>query len=238
VGTVPLWLISCQKDGRCISLRIFGIIRGKKKYILNLTMNQDDIIRFARQKGNGFAFSASDLPDYSSRTMADKTLCVMARAGKIRRVMRGIYDLPRWSDILKKESPPDLDAVANALARKFGWILLPCDEGALNGFGLSTQIPARKIYLSSGPSRVYKVGKHAIEFQHRCSRETDILGRNARMVVRALKGLGKDYATNEIVASMASRYSDEEWRQICEASKRVSSWIRDLVNAEKERRKA
>ena len=68
--------------------------------------------------------------------------------------------------------------------------------------------------------------------------ETDILGRNARMVVRALKGLGKDYATKEIVANMASRYSDEEWRQICEASKRVSCWIRDLVNAEKERRKA
>ena len=93
----------------------------------------------------------------------------------------------------------------------------------LPGFGLSTQIPARTIYISTGPSRVYKVGKHTIEFQHRCSRETDILGRNARMVVRALKGLGKDYATKEIVANMASRYSDEEWRQICEASKRVSS---------------
>jgi hypothetical protein len=201
-------------------------------------MNQNEIIRFARQKGRGFAFSASDLPDYSSRTMADKTLCVMARTGKIRRVMRGIYDLPRWSAILKKAAPPDLEAVAQALARKFGWSLLPCDEGAMNGFGLSTQIPARKAYLSTGPTRTYRVGKHTIEFRHRCSRETDILGRNARMVVRALKGLGKGYATREIVADMASRYSDDEWRQICEASKRVSSWIRDLVNAEMERRKA
>lgn len=225
------------EKGTCISRKVFGIICGKKNNGLNLTMNQDDIIRFARQKGNGFAFSASDLPGYSSRTMADKTLCVMARAGKIRRVMRGIYDLPRWSDILKKEAPPDLDAVANAIGRKFGWMLLPCDEGALNCFGLSTQIPARKVYISTGPSRVYKVGKHTIEFQHRCSRETDIIGRNARMVVRALKGLGKDYATNEIVANMASRYTDEEWRQICEAAKRVSSWIRDLVTAEMERRR-
>ena len=33
-----------------------------------------------------------------------------------------------------------------------------------------------------------------------------------------------------------SRYSDEEWRRICEASQRVSSWIKDLINAEKERR--
>ena len=201
-------------------------------------MRQDEIIRFAEQKGSGFAFSASDLPNYGSRTMVDKTLCVMVRAGKIRRVMRGIYDLPQWSDILKKEAPPDLGSVANALARKFGWTLLPCDEGALNGFGLSTQIPARKIFLSTGPSRIYKVGRHSIEFRHRCFRETEIPDKNAQMVVRALKGLGRDYATKEIVANMASRYSDEEWWRICESSQRVSSWIRDLITGEMERRKA
>ena len=201
-------------------------------------MKQDEIIRFAEQKGKGFAFSASDLPNYGSRTMVDKTLCVMVRAGKIRRVMRGIYDLPQWSDILKKEAPPDLGSVANALARKFGWTLLPCDEGALNGFGLSTQIPARKIFLSTGPSRIYKVGRHSIEFRHRCVRETESPDKNARLVVRALKGLGRNYATKEIVANMASRYSDEEWRRICESSRRVSSWIRDLITGEMERRKA
>lgn len=199
-------------------------------------MSQDEIIRFVKQKGKGYAFSASDLPNYGSRTMVDKTLCVMVRGGKIRRVMRGVYDLPRYSNILKKEAPPDLEAVVNALARKFGWNLLPSDEGAVNGFGLSTQIPARMVYLSSGPSRIYKVGRHTIEFRHRCSRETDIPVKNARMVVRALKGLGKDYATREIVSNMASRYSDEEWIRICEASQRVSSWIKDLINAEKERR--
>ena len=201
-------------------------------------MKQDEIVRFAKQNGNGFAFSASDLPNYGSRTMVDKTLCVMARTGKIRRVMRGIYDLPTWSDVLKKEAAPDLEAVANALARKFGWTLLPCDEGAMNGFGLSTQIPARKVFLSTGPSRIYKVGRNAIEFRHRCFRETEIPDENAQMVVRALKGLGREYATKEIVTNMASRYSDAEWRQICESSQRVSSWIRDLVNAELERRKA
>ena len=108
----------------------------------------------------------------------------------------------------------------------------------MNGFGLSTQIPARKVFLSTGPSRVYKVGRNAREFRHRCFRETEIPDGNARMVVRALKGLGRDYATNEIVANMASRYSDEEWRHICKSSQRVSSWIRELLNFEMDRRKA
>ena len=199
-------------------------------------MQQEEIIKFVKSKGDGFAFSVSDLPDYASRTMFDKTLCIMAKSGKIRRIMRGIYDLPRWSDVLNKECPPELGEVAKALARKFGWTLLPSDEGALNGFGLSTQIPARMIYLSDGPSKSYQVGRHILEFQHRCFRETDMKGRSARMVVRALKGLGKTYANEEIVEKIAKRYSNEEWDEIVDATQRVSSWIRDLLYAEKNRR--
>ena len=168
--------------------------------------------------------------------MIDKTLCIMSKSGKIRRVMRGVYDLPRWSDMLKKQAAPDIESVANALARKFGWQLYPCDEGAMNGLGLSTQIPARLLYLSTGPSKVYKVGRLTIEFKHRCSRENEVDGTNARMVVRALKGLGRAYATPEIVMNLAKRFSDREWAQICESTQRVSSWIKDLVNRERDRR--
>lgn len=199
-------------------------------------MTQEAILNYIHSKNAGFAFCASDIPNYGSRTMIDKTLCIMAKSGKIRRVMRGVYDLPRWSDILKKPAAPDIESVANALARKFGWQLYPCDDGAMNGLGLSTQIPARLIYLSTGPSKVYKVGRLTIEFKHRCSRENEVEGKNARMVVRALKGLGKAYATPEIVMNLAKRFSDREWAQICESTQRVSSWIRDLVNMERDRR--
>ena len=199
-------------------------------------MTQEEILDFIGSKGAGFAFCASDMPNYGSRTMIDKTLCIMSKSGKIRRVMRGVYDQPRWSDILKKPAAPDIESVANALARKFGWQLYPCDEGAMNGLGLSTQIPARLIYLSTGPSKVYKVGRFTIEFRHRCSRENEVDGKNARMVVRALKGLGRAYATPEIVMNIAKRFSDQEWAQICESTQRVSSWIKDLVNKERNRR--
>lgn len=201
-------------------------------------MTQEEILDFVRSKGEGFAFSASDLPNYGSRTMVDKTLCIMAKSGKIRRVMRGVYDVPRWSEILRKQAAPDIESVANALARKFGWQIYPGDEGAMNGLGLSTQIPARLIYHSTGPSKTYRVGRLTFEFVHRCFRETEVDGQDARMVVRALKGLGKDYATPEIVMNIAKRFSDEEWIRICKSSQRVSSWIKDLINRERERRAA
>ena len=38
----------------------------------------------------------------------------------IRRVIRGIYDYPKFSDLLRQPLSPDIDQVAEALARKFG----------------------------------------------------------------------------------------------------------------------
>ena len=46
---------------------------------------------------------------------------------------------------------PDIDQVATAMARKFRWRIQPGGAPALNYLGLSTQVPARAVYLSDGP---------------------------------------------------------------------------------------
>ncbi len=51
----------------------------------------------------------------------DMALKRLADEGTIRRVMRGIYDYPRYSDLLKQNVAPDIHQIAQALARKFGW---------------------------------------------------------------------------------------------------------------------
>jgi hypothetical protein len=53
---------------------------------------------------------------------------------------------------------PDVDQVARAIARKFGWRIQPSGAIAANLLGLSTQVPARAAYLSDGPDRSYKIG--------------------------------------------------------------------------------
>ncbi len=68
--------------------------------------------------GRGWAFSQKDFQDLGRVDMALKRL---ADEGTIRRVMRGIYDYPRYSDLLKQNVAPDIHQIAQALARKFGW---------------------------------------------------------------------------------------------------------------------
>ncbi|MCU1238901.1 MAG: hypothetical protein JWP63_6868 [Candidatus Solibacter sp.] len=108
--------------------------------------------------GRGWAFSQVDFADLATRSSIDSTLYRREKEGLIRRVLRGIYDYPRHSNLLQKPVSPDVDQVAHALARKFAWRIQPDGATAQNLLGLSTQVPARVVYLSDGPNLTYRIG--------------------------------------------------------------------------------
>jgi hypothetical protein len=118
------------------------------------------IVYRARGTGSGWAFSPRDFADFGGRSTIDTALHRLAQKGQVRRVIRGIYDYPRFSKFLAQQLGPDIDQVARAVARKFRWRIQPSGALALNLLGLSTQVPARAIYLSDGPDRAYKLGQY------------------------------------------------------------------------------
>ncbi|MDR2778458.1 MAG: DUF6088 family protein [Rickettsiales bacterium] len=50
--------------------------------------------------------------------------------------------------------------------------MFPEGNTTLNYLGLSTQIPAKYVFISSGSSRKYKIGNLDLEFRHRVFSET------------------------------------------------------------------
>ncbi|MDP1550935.1 MAG: DUF6088 family protein, partial [Nitrosomonas sp.] len=95
---------------------------------------------FIAGHGKGWAFSPSDLAGRFSRQQADNLLSDLTWQGKIRRVARGMYDYPRYSELLQMTLAPDIAEVAAAYARKFGWRIEVSGESALNLLGVSTQV--------------------------------------------------------------------------------------------------
>ena len=51
-----------------------------------------------------------DFLDIGSREAVDQALSRLVKAGRLRRVGRGLYDEPRMSGVLKQPAPVDLDA--------------------------------------------------------------------------------------------------------------------------------
>ena len=120
------------------------------------------IERRIQKQGEGWVFAAQDFLDLGSRAAVDQTLSRLAREGEIRRVGRGLYDLPRTSTLLGTLVPPAQERIAEALERKTGSRLQSSGAVAANALGLSTQVPAKIVYLTDGASRKLKVGGQTI----------------------------------------------------------------------------
>ena len=142
-------------------------------------------------RGRGWAFSKKDFNAVGEAGSIDRALSRMAEKGVIRRVMRGLYDYPAYSKLLKKDLSPDIDQVAHALARKFGWQIQISGNAALNVMGLSTQVPTQYLYLSDGPSKTYQVGNIAIEFKKNRFTQLGLKYTANEILVQAIQALGE-----------------------------------------------
>ena len=180
-------------------------------------------------RGRGWAFSGSDFIEAFSTESIDKALSVLVKEGKIRRVCRGIYDYPKNSELLQQELSPDFDQVAQAFARKFNWRIQPSGNAALNLLGLSTQVPGKLIYLSDGPNRKYTIGNYKLEFKKAALKDVGFKYRESGLLVQALKALGKEHITEQVIIKIRSQFESNTCLKIMKDTKPATGWIYDSI---------
>ena len=164
-----------------------------------------------------------------ARQQIDNALSDLAETNKIRRVTRGLYDYPRFSDLLQKTLSPDIDQVANAYARKFNWRIEVSGESALNLLGLSTQIPAQYVYLSDGPSKSYDVMGVQLTFKKSTLKDIGFKHRESTLIVQALKSLGKEHLNAELFAKIRAQIAKESFTKILRDTQGSTGWIYEAV---------
>ena len=175
--------------------------------------------------GKSWAFSAKDFVRLGSRGAIDIALFRLLDKGIIRRVIRGIYDFPKYSELLGQTLSPDLDQVANALARKFGWRIQVTGPSALNLLGLSTQVPGRVVYASDGPHRVFAIGKQTLEFKHASLKEAGFKLRESSIIVQGLKSLGAERVTPEIIDTIRQWLDPRLRDRVLDDTRTATGWV-------------
>ena len=178
---------------------------------------------------NGMVFTTSDFADIADSDTVRQSLNRLANSGILRRVFRGVFEKPKYSNLLKEYVATDPNAVANALARSYHWTIAPCGNTALNFLGLSTQVTATWSYISDGPYRIYEWDSTRIEFKHRANREITGLSYITVLVVQALKILGKDNVTPEIIRTLSDRLDSKDKAIILKESAEATDWVYDII---------
>ena len=177
----------------------------------------------------GTVYVAVDFVNISDKTNINAYLAVLAEQGVLHRVLRGVYYKPSYNELLKEYVAPDTDKVAQAIARNYGWTIVPSGDTALNMLGLSTQVPAVWLYVSDGNYREYTCGNFVIQFKRTANKEISKISFKTALVIQAIKALGKDKITDDVIEKIRSLTTDEEKEQMFVEAKYATAWIYDVI---------
>ena len=190
----------------------------------------DSVFYFISGHGRGWAFSSTDLIKKFERQQIDNVLSDLVKEKKIRRVSRGIYDYPKYSELLQKELSPDIEQVARAIASKFNWRIEVSGDTALNILNLSTQIQAKYIYLSDGPNKSYELFNDVvIEFKKSVLKDIGFKYKESSLIVQALKSLGKEHITDEIIEKIKEQIEPKMVEKILKDTQSTTVWVYEII---------
>jgi hypothetical protein len=191
---------------------------------------RDQIVARIERLGEGKAFSAKDFLDIASRGTIDMALSGLTRDGTIRRIRRGLYDMPKVNPALGGKLSPDIDEAARAIARRQRWKIVPDGAWAANLLGLSTQVPSKIVYLTDGPNQEVPIGRRSIHFKH--ARPKAMAGPEGKsaLVVQALRHLGKDGVGPREIEKLRAGLSPAERRKLVKDTRFGVDWIYEVAN--------
>lgn len=190
------------------------------------TTNQQILARVAR-KGRGWAFTPHDFADLGDPRSIGMALTRLVRDGKIRRISRGLYDCPQPHPVLG-QAGATADSVVAAVARGRHLRLLPSPQVAANQLGLSTQVPAQMVYQTDGAPAKVVLGKRQIVFRRNTGRNLALAGRASGLVAQALRDVGKDKVTPDMIRHLRQRLDATAKKQLSDDLTLVPAWMRPV----------
>ena len=177
----------------------------------------------------GSAFVTSDFTDLAEYETAKKTITRFEKKGMLRRVLRGVYDKPKFSALLQEFAAPDPDQIAHAIARNYNWTISASGNTALNQLGLSTQVPADWSYISSGPYKKYTFGNIILSFSHRSDSQMIGMSEKTLLLIQALKTIGQSNVSDADIKLIRKRFSSDDRQSILSESRYTISWIYEII---------
>jgi hypothetical protein len=192
-----------------------------------MSLLAQSILAHAQSLPEGGLLSPKEFLHLGSRAAVDQALCRLVCEGILLRVGRGAYSLPVQGRFGVR--PPSTESVIEAIESTSGETVVASGAAEANALGLTTQVPTREIYLTSGPSRRLQLGSRDVELKHgnRCQM---LLGkRPAGKAIRALMWLGPEHAPAALRV-LSGKLSNQEWEAIRQARAGLPSWMAKAVS--------
>ena len=184
------------------------------------------VARKVKRLPKGRAFSIAVFLECGSENAVRTALSRQVKRGHLVNVARGIYARPKPTRYLGS-SLPGPEEVARAIARASGERLAPHGAEVARRLGLSTQVPMKAVFYTTGRTRSLKVGNTHVHFEH----ASEALVRNASsaagLALLALRYLGRQYVTTDVLRALTRRVPAEDLLR----EQHAPAWLRERLEA-------
>lgn len=177
-----------------------------------------------------------DFLDLGSRDAVDKALQRLVSVGRLRRLDRGLYDIPRINRLTKRPAVADYRQIVDALARRDQVRMLVDGLTAANDLGLTTAMPSKVVIHTDARRRAIQLDNLTIEFKRTAPSKLYWAGRPATRIVQALHWLKDTLPTDRdrILARLSSiladpRYGKELRDDLHAGLPTLPAWMQEVV---------
>ena len=172
-------------------------------------------------------FVVANVLSYGTRAAVDQALTRLTKERIIERVTRGTYMRPGSSKYVAKVLP-SAAKVIKAIASEGKEIIEINGAQTAMQLGLSTQVPASQIFLTTGSSRVIILGEGKIFLRHQSPSKFVLAGTIAGQTLRALEYLGPREVTTKTLVEVKSKLEASEFNNLSAARGAMPTWLSDL----------
>lgn len=199
-----------------------------------MKLTEKQIIARIRAHGRGFVFSTKLFSALTDDSASVRTaLSRLVQKQSIRRLAHGLYDLPIVHPSLGAIMPA-MENVIEAIKKSDAIEVQVTGAYAANLLGLSAQIPMRIELYTSGPKRKIHFGKQEILLKPTTPRNMIGAGTKAGLIFHALRQIGKDNITIEMIEQIKSQIEEKDIKHIKKQIHFAPVWIakimRSLIN--------
>jgi len=180
------------------------------------------VLTHAASLPEGSILTARALLHLGNRAAVDQTLSRLFRRGELLRVGRGIYVRPVESRFGKRA--PESTQVVRHLARARGETVASNGAASANALGLTTQVPVRQVFLTSGRSRTLKLGRQTVELRHAPPWQLVHAERAAGEAIRSLAWAGPSGA-KATLSRLRQTLPASELQVLIESRARLPAWL-------------
>lgn len=190
-----------------------------------LVSTDDQILKKIRKAKRGTLFFIDDFASIGNKKTVGKALERLVNSGELQRISTGIYVRPVNDDMLGVVLP-GIEEIADAIRKRDKARIVPTGSYALYKLGLTTQVPMNVVYYTDSTARKIKVGKQIITFKRASARNLSAIGDTSKLVIQALKTIGKDKVTEEELGKIRELLKQEKPFHLQHDLKIAPEWIR------------